>query len=592
MTSPKNPYHFGQVYCFYWDETLSQPEPQPVRPKEFNAHAFYENMFVAIPQKIQDSPQPFFQAFADDLFISMSTSTNEQHCKDYILKNVKPGCYFLYPGGSLGRSLYKNLQTVDGVEIIGILDREQKTLEDIDITTISIDDFASNPGKYSAADGILVAHHELEIALIDQLREANIDEKLIIRVTSQRDFGLAWLQSTKATHLKFETEKLVKELAAYQGRPLIMSPRGYSQVREEELIQIFDEKILYCTFGPEFKIGHHDLFAHHVEFPRSPFVLCHFLQALNVPAVYFAGLIDDNNLPFIVQHKLPDLKVIQEIYDWACFYPDRMIRNHYNYNTGQIQALRVAEMFSVTHGNTIVSKRTGPRSQNHIELIGTNYHLYFQGFPDSIEEKRVPLNHSKKLELVYAGPLPYPNEDIDYHRQHLIDYLQQLHTHAQIDLFIFAANDPGSDFPKFEEIRKTFGSFYSSRIPLDQLVFRIREVDYGILAFNNEDHAREEPDIRLVASARAMTYLAAGIPIIVDETWDAIVEMIDQFDAGIVVKKITPANLPELIVKQVNRDRHRRGAIALREHLLKINETTIRNLSAVAAGFMHSGDTH
>ena len=49
-------------------------------------------------------------------------------------------------------------------------------------------------------------------------------------------------------------------------------------------------------------------------------------------------------------------------------------------------------------------------------------------------------------------------------------------------------------------------------------------MDYGLLAFNSLENSLNVPDIRIVISARITSYIAAGIPVIIDDTWQAVVE--------------------------------------------------------------------
>ena len=570
---------FGELYRIFQRPRINtlykDASPNPTLPDGY----LPDNFFSAISNTIKSNPETHYPLIVEELTRFHSCICSTEEFATYVSETLPRGDYYLYPGGAQSRAVFEHLQKSGTANIIGLIDRDEKFLPDIDQTTIPL----SSEIIKASTTLIIVCHLHIEPQLIEHLISQGISDDRIIGVTTRSGFYDHW-RKTDSFHEQCQNiDSFIETLEGQHSGHLILDPRLSAQLTRPELISILGPKTIRCSFSDHFELlessgGFIDLLI-----PYSVDALFELVARLNIHTVYCAQLICDNFLAMLIKHRFPEVCVIQEVYDWSNLYPAKLVCETYNMDLCQLHLLRISEMYAVTHCDAIVSKRRGVSFETFIEQITVPYFLYYHGFSDndqSVLEK--PATPSRATtSIVYAGPVPKPGNTADYHRQHFLHYFDAIYKSVQLELTIFAANHTIENGADFSMLRSRYAPRYNIGVSLDDLMEKIQTFDYGLLALNLPDAAKEVPDIRLVTSARAVTYLAAGLPVIIDDTWNAIVDLIAEFDAGIILKEPDPESIAAKIAGQTNPAQHKIGALRLREYLLEQNKSTVSHLKAL-----------
>lgn len=315
----------------------------------------------------------------------------------------------------------------------------------------------------------------------------------------------------------------------------------------------------------------------------SYFLICDAIKRIKPAGIYVATLHADNYWAMLLDQDFPGLVFSHEIYDWSLTYPVAKVKSLHSSSSMMVFYSRVGEVYSSRYVKKVVSKRGGREWQRLYQQIqGGNYWFYFSSLPvEDVSERQVKCSRVERT-VVYAGPVPPEIFSSDWDIYEYGDLFKDLGVRSDIVFYVYNSFhfDERQD-AMFSELQQLLGCRYSKRIELSALISCLKEYDYGWMAINKKDYLQRCPDAALVYSARLVAYLAAGIPVIVDSTWKAIVELVVEFNAGIVVD-IDEDFVGEILEKWAPQE-HSKGAVKLKQYMCNHNAEFIgslmRNLS-------------
>jgi len=138
---------------------------------------------------------------------------------------------------------------------------------------------------------------------------------------------------------------------------------------------------------------------------------------------------------------------------------------------------------------------------------------------------------SKKLNLVYLGRISEHKND---HRN-IVNVIQNL---SNRDLVIHIYPSKNKKYPSFSQISNVV---IHDKLPYNKLIKEISQYDFGVTAFNDEV-ASKLPHIRYAFGNKTYDYLCAGLPVLVQNCLDDVLDFITNNSFGFVMENYDEYN--------------------------------------------------
>ena len=562
--------------------------PEPLRRPELGDDIFPPDPFSLLPDSWRADPLGTAEDLARRLFRLLAPFRDNETLLAFLAAHPPKGRIALYPAGAATRAAVPLLRARGDVELVAVLDRAPAPQGQLDgVPVMTPEALLADPAADDAR--IWILHPTLEAQFLERLLALGVAAERIGLITGSEAYYDWWAgRDGGAEAHRFWTDKGQSHLLK-KTRNLVVIPQFLRMVPEEQLESVFaaEDTVVLCYGADPARL----------HFPRFPVLACppsaEFLKlaldATQAGTIYLSSLLPEHYLAPLIHGLRPQARLIHEIYDWVNLFPDDYVAPSYKVSRELVQASRFGEYFSARCAAAVVSKRSGPYWKRLHKEFEAPYVWYLHGAIEGPPSKMAqpPRRDDGRLSLVYAGPLPMA-DDPDHPFYRFLPLLDAVADAPEVWFELFASShlveENDAAFRPYAERFTRDSSRYHSRLPLHRLVADIAGFDYGFMALNHAADVLAYPDTRAVISARATGYLSAGLPIVIDETWTAIAELVEEFGAGFVVSEPQPQGIVGEILARADPARHRAGAGRLRDHLLARNKAALREI-ADAAGY-------
>ena len=494
--------------------------------------------------------------------------------------DIAGGLWF-YPGGTHTRAIIGRLVDRPDVSIRGIVDRGPAApCADLNLPVVTPEAVAAAllPG-----DRIVVSHQSLEAPLIDALRAAGVAPDRIVGIYSDPSYRRFYDEQG-------QLRRLLGNLPIEIGRIRHVILRVTNPV-------VIDDSALATAFPPAetLVIGAARLGAPTTSrvYPTINLygqlsLLPALLDTLNPATLYYQGNFEGFFHYNILRRSSVRPKLIFEMWDSWCIGLDYMstkeLSNCFKYPEEFIRLEQSEESNLYRDAAVTVTKRGGtwPALFDHPMGETLEYFVHINN-PDSPPSNRRPTEPGLAKRVVFASSVAvpsglegFPGMKINHDHLSMIERLTALEA-AQFH--IFNGNDIGAlDNPYVPVAQRcaNLGIGYSQRQPIDRLREMLVDFDYGWVRAMPANRTRDHD---AVIPATFSTYLMVGLPVIIHECLIHAVDLVREFDAGIIVSSETPEEVAALI-RTADPERHRRGASALQAWMYERNQQTLAQLKA------------
>lgn len=494
-------------------------------------------------------------------------------------------CY-VYPLGVDARALFPVLERLPQTEILGFVDRQGGALPPFHgHEGVSPQDLAGRP-----FDRVLVVHNSRARVeeLTAQLRAAGVAEDRIIDLFDLpgfADFSVDWkLDQLEATLDKDKVDYVL--LRAPAGYILGQATIAALLPPERTLIVQMDEPAEAAAI-PGYKA---------IAIQSCLRALPKLLQRVNPRVVFTQGWADTYFWSYLIKTSVPNATMIVEMYDlWLAMaeYPVARFAAFCGIPEPRLNMYRLGEEYAFQHADLIVSKRFGEEWRKTVlHDDGAAYASYFP----HIEGELIALGQAagqsgapakeqpaaQTLSIVDATSLA-PAARLRQEPDVLVSYspftlMEQLAATEPVRFDVFNGfhrrTDEDASFAEYMSRYERGAIRYHRGLPLAELIPRLSGFDYGWLNFPIPfDH----PDPPFVALNRMTTYALAGLPIIATKRLKFTAELIQRFNAGLVVEEATVEET-RAALRRADPVAHRAGILALRNFMLAENRRVLESI--------------
>lgn len=480
----------------------------------------------------------------------------------------------LYGAGTLTRALLRRLPA--DVQVSGIVDR----MADGGASFLGYPLISPSEAAGMSFDHILVAHNAYEMEMRRGLLEVGIPEDRIITLHTDEYYG------SLAEPL---IGKLVERACRRPVDAVVISCGGIPIVDNERLAEILPADRTVCFFmgrgnGEIERDGAYEVF----DFQESLEALRRALLMMKPKVVYVRTILYKNYIGVMVKDWLPSAKVVHEFYDFGIMWPDDDLVSLFGLNATSIGWLRRAERIAGQGLDMVISKRGGREWGDVWRDCRTTYRMIFPQvtLPEGGEEEA----SGEVGDLVYAGFLPAPS----FLRTFSIGYnflplLEAVCRDGGMTADIFNSSHTGDQGDEiFVDYLKRYSGrpiTYHPRMPYAALISRMRGYRFGWLC---NDQTTFHGDRRVGICNRWTGYISAGLPVLLDESWGFMGDLVREYGAGIILHRLDAETVIEA-VREADHQSLRVGTARLRSKLSAENEGALRDLSDVVEAGMKGG---
>ena len=556
----------------------------PKDPREFEK-SFLDDIWQMIPKSVRENHRTIGRSIGKTLSNFFSAPRVEQIVFDfqkYQIDRLEPETRLLiYPCNQIGKRLANHIRTNTQCKIIGFIDR------DVSLSTEEASVYSPETAITLLQDPdvtVLIAHPVHELMFRQKLVGAGFPSDRISAVYTHSEFA-SWYKAHSCT------PPILTEEIPDQIKYLVISTYSLAVLDAAALNQLCpSEETLYVQLG-DTVISDADR-PHQVNIPISSKALKKMIDRVQPDAIYLSTFHADHFWYLVVNELASEIPIIHEIYDIITHFPNYDVYERHSSCDELLAASRLAEYVATKHAAAFVTKRSGPVWQKTLNTFEAPYYRFCQSLTDieQISDNDMRRTGTEHLKLVYAGPIPAPDMSVGlfpcYQFMELLYAMPDV-SGIRLDTFNSFHRDQKDDTRFDLCIRKLSrnGSLYHRAIPYLELIKTMRRYDYGWMCLNREQDMIDYPDTRTVISARVSGYISAGLPIIIDSTWDATVELIEKFNAGIVIDEPTPEKIQRILSKKPDTEMHRLGARKMRQYLLDSNDKTLESIRKLISTF-------
>ncbi len=541
--------------------------------------------YATLPEACLAEPAPYFDYVGEQLRQFWAAPRHLEIALAYLAEYLPFQRFAIYPGGALAQAFLQQADSRVKERMVCVLDRAAKADSQWQGLTSIRPEQLLDEQWLQRVEGVLVLHPTREPLLRQNLADLGIADTQVRGVFTEPEF-LAWWQIHKEKWLQPQWLGCLEQGAlppAQVKHVIVTTNPGISIIQQAELTQLFpvaETQVLYLG-NPNFFAGMKtpypclNLFC-------SQDALRYCIEFFQPESIHVASVHADNYLAMLVKQAFAHLPISHEIYDWSLFYSNHFVEPLHSATSALVDAGRIGELYSLRHLPLLLSKRDGKAWRAILQegQAQASYQVYFHNF--TLHPVSQPVRKGGKPRLVYAGPVAPLKRPEEWPIYEFGPLLAMLAEDARVHFEVYNSLHPNErEDELFSEEMRIFAPGYHRCQPLAELLPQLASFDYGWMCLNTLDYLRRCPDVNLVHSARLIGYITAGIPVIVDRTWRAAVELVERFNAGMVIDldACSPQQLVEHVLQGWQPDVHRQGALALREHMRQTNANTLAQLS-------------
>ena len=481
----------------------------------------------------------------------------------YLKANLPPGICWIYACGTHSQAIAHIPEESAAARLAGFVDVKAAEIgEFLGYRVISPQDLLNQIFDY-----VIVGHLQYENDFADALISLGVPEEKIVRIYG----GAAYREPALAASV----DKAAMQYAGPYDTIIVTS--NSLVLSDSDLCEVFDrEKTLVLYYGPR------------GQYTESPFPilnvhesldflyqLIEFYKPLNI---YVRTFFDHDAIVYSIRQRRPDAIIIHEPFDLSIVFPPELLTRWNKWSLEQIQALQWAECDSFKTSDFIVSKRGGPCWDKIVAPFNTPFATVFSRLtrPELEEPARAS---GEDLRVVYAGFLPPETRHLGGYYD-LYPCFEKLVRAAGVTVDIYNAGHlPGDYCDSVYDgyLSRDYGGKinYNRSLPYDLLIRQLMNYDFGWLY--NERSEIYIHDAAVTIPGRVTGYISAGVPVIIDDEFEFLADLITRFNAGIVVPEGRTERIPELILN-ADRPAMRAGTRRLRDYMFRQNQEALSRL--------------
>lgn len=288
-----------------------------------------------------------------------------------------------------------------------------------------------------------------------------------------------------------------------------------------------------------------------------------------------------------IKAEFPDLKICVEFYDMGIMFSRRYLIGEIGLSELEYEGMLAGSSVAFREADYLLTKSTGELWReivaNRKGASATYYPVISsENFPIVKKEEKLPIKvvyaGSVRAKELIDGPETTPGENF-------FKYFEIMAKSGQIEVDVFNAQHKkcSEDFsPNNALLMERYGNGtkaikYHRALPMEELTLKLQEYDYGFACAHYEGDFVEGVS-RAALGNRFMGYVEAGIPILVDSYFEAMAELVERFDAGIVIDPRDIEKVPSLLLS-ADRQKLKQGIIEMKKWMLQQNQFVIDELA-------------
>jgi hypothetical protein len=506
---------------------------------------------------------PWLQAASDAAVLRCGPPCDLALGRAYLETYLPSGECWLYACSTYSQAILDILEDNPMVRFAGF----------VDVNAASIGCFLGYPVitpeelSTKVFDHIIVGHLRYENIFVETLFAQGIEREKIFRIYGN---NIYWKKSIDSYVSKITTQ--------YSGRfDNIIITNNSVLVSDHELSCVFESKntlVLYCGKSGYYENGPFNI----VEIGESLDLMYNLLYHYRPNNIYIRTISDKDCIVYSVRQKFKSSFIVHEMFDLSIVFPDSELMIWNKWSNDTIKTLRHAEWNSFQTSDFIISKRGGSYWETILAPFDTRYATVFSRLIIPDEDHPVP-DSAGPIKIVYAGYVPPEPRHLGGYYD-LYPCFESLVTAINATVDIYNAGHPPtaqSDDVYRHYLARNHGgriNYYRSK-PYAELIRILSSYHFGWLY--NERSDVYFPDAAVTVPARLSGYISAGVPVILDDEFEFLADLVDRFGAGIVV----PGGRTDLIPDLIRRADHmalRAGARRLRAHMFARNQDAFHRL--------------
>lgn len=467
----------------------------------------------------------------------------------FLGERLPAGRYAIYGAGTLGRLAFQALADRCDVTVVAFLDRQAARFEGF----CGRDVLPLERAGGLAVDGVVVAHHHWEGSMVAALRQHGVPVERIFPVFRNSHF-IEWSLRRLAPQIDAWRNRGIEHLVISCAEP------QWSLLRDAELASFLPpDRTLHVYFGRGEVIRRKAL---DTVFPmvdvRLSLVLLDLLMAAVAPRGVYVKLSAHHGGHFLgayLKNRFPSCVIVQEMYDQALMLSDRKLQDGCNCGVQDIDAFRLAELISMRTCDLVVTKNGGEAWDEVCRTLDTTHALYYprigSGRPHAASG-----DADDPLSIVFAGSLPRPTvtgQPSEHTDMQYIEMLRRMRPteRVRVDLYNASHRYPEHD-PIFAPYHAAFRSnpfiSYHRGVPFQEMTRILPRYDFGWHVMHDGSPETVEPVSRVGIGNKFTTYLASGLPVLIDADFNYMADLVASYGAGLVVDADIPADLDERLL--------------------------------------------
>ncbi len=494
---------------------------------------------------------------------------------EFLGRRLPAGRCLIHGAGEHSRLLIPALDELDRVSVAAVIDRQHAAIGDCcGHPVVSL-----QAGLELEHDFILVANFLHETGMIRELVEAGVPRERIFALYSNPDY------------LAHAYDRVLAELC-------LGLPAQSEFVILNDHPGVFDTRALTRFLPPERTVLLQDfprapnLFYRTVDTQYSLQLMVDLLRRLRPRIIYVRTFIPCEFLACLARTACPEAKVIHEILDLALLTPDAQLVETGCLSAYDLETARLAELDSFMHSALVLTKRGGPVFGHLLEATGASFRFVFPWLTAFQGADRPAGPPAQPIRIVYAGQLyPAAMQTVLKGEWNYYPLFRTLAEggHCTIDIFNSLHKSVHDDarFREFMDEPAPGGRIaYHRAVAFAQVAGELARFDYGFTytEYPNDQNIDRAESI----SARATGYANSGVPMIIDDGLVLMAELIQRFDAGIVLPRYAAGRLgPALLAAHPRHPELRAGMRRLHAHMTEVNEQVIRDLQDLVGAQAH-----
>ncbi len=486
----------------------------------------------------------------------------------FCLDHLPGGRIYVYGAGTHTRGLLPALLSQPHLTVLGIVDRLAAALPEFEglpvVSPQALQDLTF--------DYVLLSHNQYEAEMTTQLAALGIAADKIVPIYLNPRFR------------KSALDRLPDMLGATASRRfehVIIDCSRDSIIQNEALTTLFPPDRTLGLYMGRPDSWHPSSLYETINLHESLDLLTATLARVRPRTVYLRTILYKNFISLVIKQRFPDICVIHELYDFALTWRDSDLISLFGLDARSIRELRVAELYSCQHVDTLVSKRGGPAWRSVLSRCAAPYELYFPLISGPPPAEIRPVEDGRRR-LLYGGFFPAPSFLAQFKTGY--DFLDLMagvaaRTGVEIDIYNSAHADRSSDalYRGYSERFASGPLRYHARVPFAQFAAQMPRYEFGWLC---EHVTSEQPDRHFGVCNRWTGYLSGGLPVLMDDSWKFMAGFMRDYGAGPIIDDTTVEGISSCL-ERVRGTEYRAGARALRDRLAAENRDVLERLTSL-----------